>query len=185
MPESQKIYFINQLQKSTNYLEFGSGGSTFEANKYVKNKVYSVESDELWINKINSYLIDNNNNKITFFHIDIETIPNNWGYPGQDCSDEKKQKYSNIMDCIDDPYIIDTILIDGRFRVACALNILPYITKNTIVIFDDFLNRQHQYGIVLEYYDIVKKIDNMVELSKKEDITCPDEIIKKYELIAQ
>ena len=45
---------------------------------------------------------------------------------------------------------IDTILIDGRFRVACALSIFPYINENTLVLLDDFINRQNQFSEVLK-----------------------------------
>ena len=80
---------------------------------------------------------------------------------------------------------IDTILIDGRFRVACALNIYPYISIKTRVLFDDFLNRQEQYGIILKYYSIEKHFGNMVLLKKIDNIDIDNNIIEKYELIAQ
>ena len=61
---------------------------------------------------------------------------------------------------------IDTILIDGRFRVACALSIFPYINENTLVLLDDFINRQNQFSEVLKYYEIVKSVNNPSTLRK-------------------
>ncbi len=50
----------------------------------------------------------------------------------------------------------DFILIDGRFRVACCLNLLRYLNKNTsniIILVDDFRKRHH-YKILYQYFDI-------------------------------
>lgn len=46
--------FMKYLNKCTNYFEFGSGGSTYVASELdnIKN-IYSVESDQNWINKLN------------------------------------------------------------------------------------------------------------------------------------
>ena len=62
---------------------------------------------------------------------------------------------------------IDTILIDGRFRVACALSIFPYINENTLVLLDDFINRQNQFSEVLKYYEIVKSVNNPSTIAGK------------------
>ena len=54
---------------------------------------------------------------------------------------------------------IDLILIDGRFRVACCLNLLKHkkkIKKNdTKIILDDYLKRRH-YSIIKKYFFIKK-----------------------------
>ena len=73
-------------------------------------------------------------------------------------------------------------MIDGRFRVACALNCFNYISDNTLIVFDDFLDREY-YHIVLDYYEIFEKGNNLVVLQKK-NVEQPDEnLIKKYESI--
>ena len=41
-------------------------------------------------------------------------------------------------------------MIDGRFRVACFLNSLLNADPNTIILFDDYINRPH-YHIVEEF----------------------------------
>ena len=60
--------------------------------------------------------------------------------------------------------IIDSVLIDGRFRVACVLKILQskYVFHNkSIILIDDYFvthktNPQtHNYTIVEKYYDII------------------------------
>lgn len=176
MPIKQQFFFKNILNNCNNYMEFGSGGSTIYASNNVKNKVLSFESDELWINKIKSQLKKEN---VNIIHIDIETKNNNWGYPGKNCSNEKKMKYSTYFKNYIEEYNPDVILIDGRFRVSCALQIFDYINNNTKVLFDDFLNRDF-YHEILNYYDIVNKVVNLVELKKKININIPDKVKQKY-----
>ena len=183
MPEKQKKWFKDLLLTSCNYFEFGCGGSTVYASNHCKN-VYSIESDYEWCKNVKKH-INNANCNVECIHVDIETKPNNWGYPGDDCCNDKKRVYSNMFTSIKNYEKIDTILIDGRFRVACALNILPYISSETRVLFDDFLNRQHQYKIVLDYYDIEKSVGNMVLLKKKDNHEVHKSILSKYEVIPQ
>jgi hypothetical protein len=44
---NDKLMFYKFLEKSTNYFEFGSGGSTYQASirKNIK-QIYSIESDK-------------------------------------------------------------------------------------------------------------------------------------------
>lgn len=177
--------FYKYLNKSNVYFEFGSGGSTYKASlqKNIK-KIFSVESDKIWIDKLKKNIINNN---ITYLYCDINNKPNTWGNPGKNCTDLQKINYSEQIRLIskEDQKNIDLIFIDGRFRVACCLKSFNVIDSNCFIIFDDFLNRK-QYHIVLDYFDIIEKTkDNvMVVLKKKENIKeIPTSLIKKYELI--
>ena len=176
--------FYKYLNKASNYLEFGSGGSTYQASICSNIKlIISVESDKSWYNTLNSIVKHSN------FHsklVDLKCKPNTWGFPTNICPIDNKIKYSSIIT----HYInrstansLDLILIDGRFRVACALKAHSVINKNCKIIFDDFLNRSY-YHIVLQYFDIVEKtIDNRMVILVKKSNTVPIELIKKYELI--
>lgn len=175
--------FYKYLDRSSNYFEFGSGGSTYQAiiRSNIK-KVYSVESDKTWYNIIKSKI---NNDNFYYFFIDLKSKPNNLGYPGN-CSIDEYRNYSDIISYIPKNLSneIDLILIDGRFRVSCALKVFTVINKKTKVIFDDFLDRP-QYKIVLKYYKIIEstKDKSMVVLKKRKNIENPsNELISKYEL---
>jgi hypothetical protein len=179
---NDKIMFYKYIDKSNVYFEYGSGGSTYQASLRSNiSKIYSVESDKTWFNKVEQSIVSNN---ITYFYNEMNTIQNSWGYPGPDTTDFQKKKYSDYIRLIKNPKTIDLILIDGRFRVACCLKCFDKINQDCFIIFDDFLNRP-QYHIVLDYYEIIEKtIDNtMVVLQKKNHIkNIPDELIQKYEL---
>jgi hypothetical protein len=72
------------------------------------------------------------------------------------------------------------IPVIGKF-----LKCFNIITYETIILFDDFLNRP-EYHCILDYYTIVSKtIDNvMVALQKKDCVAPVLELIEHYEVIA-
>lgn len=182
-PNDTKMYY-KYLNKCTNYFEFGSGGSTYQAS--IRNnikKIYSVESDIEW-QKILKQKVKNN--KIQYIFNEMDTKPKNWGNPGKNATNQQKINYSEQIKNIpkSEQEQLDLVFIDGRFRVACCLKSFQVIKDNCLVIFDDFLDRKH-YHVVLKYFDIIEKTtDNrMVVLKKKNNITIPNNLIKKYELI--
>lgn len=177
--------FYKYLNKIKVYFEYGSGGSTYQASlKKNIQKIYSVESDIEWQTKLKKNI---KNDNVTYIFNEMNTQPNTWGNPGPNSTHEQHINYSNHIRNITDEEqkSIDLVFIDGRFRVACCLKCFDVIREDCLIAFDDFLNRQ-EYHVVLKYYDIIEKtIDNrMVILQKKKNIiSIPEELIKKYELI--
>ena len=179
----EKIFYL-YLKDISVYFEYGSGGSTYQSS--IRNnikKIYSVESDVDWQNKLKQ-LIQHPN--IKYIYNEMDTQKNTWGSPGENATDIQKINYSNHILYLtkEEQESIDLVLIDGRFRVACCLKCYDVIKDNCLIVFDDFLNRK-QYHIVLEYFDIIEKTkDNrMVILKKKKNVNIPKELIEKYELI--
>jgi hypothetical protein len=185
LSENDMKMFYRYLDKSTVYFEYGSGGSTYQANLRPNiKKIYTVESDKIWINQLKSCIKDNS--KITYIYNEMGTMPKTWGYPGKLCLESDIIKYSDHMRnlSINERSKIDLIMIDGRFRVACCLKCFNIINNSCYIIFDDFLSRPN-YDIVLNYYDIIEKTEDkrMVVLCKKNNVSIPEDLIKKYELI--
>lgn len=180
---NDSVMFMKYLNNAKYYMEFGSGGSTFvAANTESVQKVYSVESDKFWHEKIRTKLI--NNDKVTYLYVDLLTKANTWGYPTSNCTDSQKTLYSEQVKLVDDE--LDLILIDGRFRVACCLKSHEAINDDAIILFDDFLNRKY-YHVITDYFDIIDKTtdSHMVALKKKKSTKIPLEVIEKYELVAK
>ena len=183
---NDKQMFYKYLDNSKIYFEYGSGGSTYQAS--IRNnifKIYSVESDKEWHTILQTNIKSNN---IIYFYNEMNVQPNNWGYPGPGSTHIQHIHYSNYIRKLttDEQNNIDLILIDGRFRVACCLKCFDIINTDCLIAFDDFLDRP-QYHVVLDYYNILEHTtDNrMVILQKKKCInTIPEELILKYELIA-
>jgi len=183
---NDKNMFYKYLDKSSIYFEYGSGGSTYQAS--IRNnikKIYSVESDLEFHNKLKLILKDKTN--IDFIYNEMDTKPKTWGYPGPNSTRMQKINYSNHIRLLNKNISknIDLVLIDGRFRVACCLKCFDIINNDCLIVFDDFFIRPY-YHIVLNYYDIVDKTkdEKMVILKKKLNISSiPEKLIKKYELI--
>ena len=116
--------------------------------------------------------------------MNIPVKPQGWGYPVG--NPKQWPSYSNAITQIgDDVKKLDVVLIDGRFRVACALKIHSLIRDDCVVLFDDFMNRPF-YHVVLDYYEIVKHTPNkhMVVLKKKLNTNPSLDLIKQYQIIA-
>ena len=181
--------FYKYLSKCENYLEFGCGGSTYQAClKENIEKIYSIESDKKWIEKVESEILkkSDKSGRIRFIYNEMHSPPNSWGHPGINATEKQMKNYSSRLTNLTEAEIseLDLILIDGRFRVACCLKCYDLISDDCFVIFDDFLNREH-YHIVLDYFDIVDKTSNqtMVVLKKKKDADkISKELIESYEL---
>jgi hypothetical protein len=179
--------FYKYLNNATNYLEYGSGGSTYQASlrQNIVN-IFSIESDFEWYTKLQKKIT---NPHVNLIYNEMDSQPNTWGNPGPNSTSSQRISYSSQILTLNESLTknIDLILIDGRFRVACCLKCFDVINDNCFIIFDDFLNRNH-YHVVLDYFYIGEKTpDNrMVVLKKKPNVNSPSEqIIKTYEQIPQ
>lgn len=140
------------------YFEFGSGGSTNIAS-YYKVKTYSVESDIKWHEKLKT-------NGITAIYITIDLNVSSSGYPGNNTNINDWKKY---IQSYKKEYNADIILIDGRFRVACALDIFSKIRNDTIIIIHDYGYR-NQYHIIEKFYIKIKEWDSLAVFVKNPNI---------------
>lgn len=178
--------FYKYLDNANFYFEYGSGGSTYQAS--IRNNIkyiYSVESDITWQRRLKNAIKKDN---IVYIFSYMNTKPNTWGNPGKNASYIQKKNYSDHIRTLNNEQQknIDLVLIDGRFRVACCLKCFNAINDDCLIAFDDFLNRKN-YHIVLNYFDIIDKTidERMVILRKKKNVSVPENIIKKYELIPE
>jgi len=110
---NNELIALSYFMKPGNiYFEFGSGGSTNLAS-YYKVKTYSVESDAKWHENLKK-------NGILVNYITIDLKVKSFGYPGKETNIDDWKKY---IQAYKKEYNANIILIDGRFRVACALDL--------------------------------------------------------------
>jgi len=151
------------------YFEFGSGGSTNIAS-YYKLKTYSVESDVKWHKKLKD-------NDIKANYITIDLKAQSKGFPGNETNIENWKKY---IQAYKKEYNANIILIDGRFRVACGLDIFTKINNDCIVLIHDYKKR-YKYHILEKFYLKIEKWDSLVALIKRPNIkSIPKNIYDKY-----
>ena len=167
MTDLERELFINTARNSKYYLEFGGGGSTFLVLKSTDAKVVCVEGDINWINhmRMNYFIYEQELLcRLKFYHVYIGKIRDT-SYPIDNSEYDKYPNYSSkIFECIDKEKI-DTVFIDGRFRVACALQSIINLNKNIVIIIHDFFDRDY-YHVLLNYKEKIN-YDEIKELIKR------------------
>lgn len=165
--EGNDRIFKKIVKTAKNYFEFGCGVSTHWVLKNTYAKITCVDSSQEWLNTIPD------NKRLTKVHIDIGLLKN-WGTP---INNSMKHNWHNYYQSFDEN--ADVVLIDGRFRVVCFLNVLNKSRKGTVIIFDDYVNR--------DYYHIVEKSIKVNKTCGRQAIfitngeKVSEKIIKQYE----
>ena len=158
MSQNELKAFSYFMKPGNIYFEFGSGGSTNLASFY-NVKTYSVESDVKWHKKLKISGI-----KANYITIDLNVT--SVGYPGKNTNVKDWKKY---IQAYKKEYNADIILIDGRFRVACALDIFYKIKNETIILIHDYEQRK-QYHILENFYIKIKSWDSLALFFKRSNV---------------
>lgn len=182
MYDEEKDLLKKTLKSSKHYLEFGSGGSTLFALINSTAEIISVDTNLPWLNFLKKYkIVRNNLNQRLFIHF-VDIGPTKfWGYPVDDSHTEKFENLSSDIFSQMDVSKIDTILIDGRFRVACAMmSILKcHANPNLKILIHDYSIRD-TYSIVENFLEISDFSKTLYSFRIKNDINM-SEVNNYYE----
>jgi protein O-GlcNAc transferase len=149
-PEIELV--IKYLEKATKYLEYGSGGSTVYACKFNNlTKIKTIESDYNFSLEMKKVCPRADINYINVGRTGI------CGTPIDKRNQYLWKNYSNKYSSE-----FDLVLIDGRFRVACLLDIILK-QGNPVILFHDFNNRP-EYHLIKEFCTILESVDTLVVL---------------------
>jgi len=159
MTETEKELFYNVISDSNVILEFGSGGSTVYALEQGK-KVFSIESSRWFVRLmkkspvIKKAIQDDN---LLYYQVRMGTTKE-WSIPlnselGELYWKKSVETISSMPVSIVKNYWdkVDTIFIDGRYRVSCALNALITFPKVNKFVIHDYTNRP-QYHILENFF---------------------------------
>ena len=157
------------------YVEFGCGGSTLLAVQSPVERAWSVESDIGWIDRIRSHpeiASAEASGRLKLLHVDIGPTKG-YGYPTRPWwlrliggGRGKWPAYYESIWSLAAPAEADLFLVDGRFRVACGLSVAARCRDEALVAVHDFNNRP-EYQTLLEVYDKVDEVRNLVILKRK------------------
>ena len=169
--KEELMAFLSLLTKDTIFFETGSGCSSIIAKYYAK-KTYAVEGCA----KFYEFGIKNGLKDIILFN-DLKPDNPKWSYPGKksDINDWKKyfQAYKKEYDA-------DIILIDGRFKIATAMDMFNKIRDDTIILLHEYYSRP-SYFIIENYYNYIYHWGSLYAFVKKKNIkNIPMEIQEKY-----
>ena len=95
-----------------------------------------------------------------------------WGYPNSTNTHNGKKMARYSLAVADVKTALDVIFIDGRFRVACALQAMLTHPKAVILV-HNFIGGHHypSYKILLNVARIVETAGTLTRLEKKSGIT--------------
>lgn len=188
MSEPEKTLFDQAVSQAHHYLEFGMGGSTLRAIRKSRANIYSVESDTAWINNMRRYRVVRRLEGSRFFQkrrlriMPVDIGPTSaWGFPAADTQKDCFGAYSSGVFQKIDAGLLDLVLIDGRFRVACTLSTILACreSRKVKILIHDFWNRP-KYHLVLKYLDPLQHVDTLGLFRIKDD-TDPMSISADYE----
>ena len=152
-----EIAFLSFLTKDTVYFETGSGCSSLIAKYYTK-KSYAVEGCKQWYEEGVKNGLKNN-----LIFRDLKVDNPIWSYPGNKSNIDDWKKY---FQAYDKRYNADVILIDGRFKIATAMDLFDKIRDDTIVFIHEYPDRP-SYFILENYYQYVYHWGTLMAFVKK------------------
>ena len=133
-------FLCANLETTDRLLEFGSGQSTKEfANRVAE--VHSVEHNTGWFHRISQQCQHMPN-------VNIHLV--------------QARHYTAVLDQLP---TFDVVVIDGRFRNRCGVEVINNLKVKHRVLVHDWFRRQ--YHRLLDTYEILGRVDDLVKLEKK------------------
>lgn len=180
-PEANK-FFENKLLNSKLYLEYGSGSSTLLADRNNIN-YYSVESDKLFYKTLKKSLKNGNYFLKDFGLLSPHSRPVLFTYTKFYYSKRAKKYAGDVLNYLNEKNLIpDLILIDGRYRILCALYVYKFLKEknfSTTIIIDDYGYRPY-LCVIDKLFDGKKIIGRQAVFDKLKECENINELIKIY-----
>ncbi|MFA7617125.1 MAG: hypothetical protein WBF83_08000 [Moheibacter sp.] len=182
MHNDEKVLFQKYIRNSKNYLEFGLGGSTIFTVLHSDANITSVDTNKEWINFMKGYRLirEESDKRLRVVFINIGETKS-WGFPVDETDSKNFYKFSSEIFELTDASVYDLILVDGRFRVACALQSVLNCqnNKDLKILIHDYSFRD-EYKIVEKYLDNIESVNSLYVFKVKDEID-ENELKKDYE----
>lgn len=174
--------FRKYIQSSKNYLEFGLGGSTIYTLIHSECIIYCVDSNQSWLDFMKKYtIIQNHYHKRLNVFLENIGPTKKWGFPVDESHKELFPDFSKNIYSQIPTEDIDLVLIDGRFRVACALMaVIQFYTRreHVHIMIHDYTIRS-EYSIIEKYLERIDGSDTLMVFKIKEEVDL-DEVWQDY-----
>ena len=148
-------------------LEFGCGGSTGLLLRAGLGRLLSADSDLGWLRQVGAdpacvpALAEG---RLRLLHVDVGPT-GAWGWPSDPATMPRWPAYWR------DPWEaagdVDLVLVDGRFRVACALAGVPRLAPDGVILVHDFWPRAAYRGPLMRHFEVVASAGTLVLLSPR------------------
>lgn len=146
LPDAEAAVLRAAYAQAEVILEYGSGGSTVMAAEMGKH-VTAVESDRAWAQMMRDWFAANPaEGEVRIVWSDIGPTKE-WGHPVDDSAWKHFPAYPLAVWDRPDFAHPDVVLVDGRFRMGCALATAYRITRPIPLYYDDYTNRPRHHQI--------------------------------------
>ncbi len=148
-------------------LEFGCGGSTALLLDAGVGRLCSIDSDPAWLARVAADPACAGaiaTGRLTLVPVDIGPT-GDWGWPRAVQAMPHWPRY--WRDPWEQAGPVDFVLVDGRFRVACALAAVPRLAPGAHLLVHDFWARPAYQPPVLRHFDLVGSAGTLVLLQPK------------------
>jgi len=161
MSEKELGLFTSFVGQSRGYVEFGSGGSTAVASRAVSQFIVSTDSARDWVDSVRAHCVGSGAPTIpTMILADIGPT-GAWGYPIDESRRAHWRCYQELCWAHAQAAEADLYMVDGRFRVACAMQVLLRARTGALLMIHDFDSRP--------YYHAVRRFAR--EIARTEDLS--------------
>ena len=168
MTDSELRLFNNVLACADNYLEFGCGGSTAAAAARVKNSIISVDSSQHWVDEVTEFCARQPAwVQPQMYYVDVGPI-GNWGTPTDPATRDRWPDYHARIWEHPQAANADLYMVDGRFRVACCLQIALHARSDVLVAVHDYAARP-EYHVVTEFLRPVVRAEGLWVFQRRRD----------------
>lgn len=143
---------LKYVLKAKKYIEWGSGGSTYNFPQFVGERFVSIEHDNNWCQNVTE--------NAKHSRVEMHCVPPRdgvWRFGNRSDPDGRYPNFRNYVNEIDNlgVDIWDFALVDGRARVDVAIKLLSYIDQNSYIGLHDGLRIRHIYKEMEKYYSII------------------------------
>lgn len=152
-------------------IEFGCGGSTLALARNGAERIDSVESDKAWVDRLKEVpeiaeLVSAG--RVILHHVDVGPV-GPWGTPTDSRAMRRWPAY--WMDIWQSPDSKGTslVLVDGRFRVACALAACLFSDDDCLIALHDYADRP-SYHVVLDFLSPIAAAETLTVFTKRRDV---------------
>jgi len=144
MNDIEIVHMVSYLDKNMTMLEIGSGSSTHFLSKIVK-KLVSLEHNREWLEWVKELMKSNDSD--WSYHLVEPSWPQ--GHPFEPSQPGQFDDYVKFIGTFEESYF-DVILVDGRDRVRCSIEVISKLKRGGFLIIHDFWNRP-KYHSLLDY----------------------------------
>ena len=148
MTTNEQTLLRMYYSEGTRIFEWGMGSSTSLA-AYLQKDVVAVDSAKVWVDQCRSKYPN-----ADLRHVNIGPVAD-WGYPKSSTPEPRWANYSTAVQTLP---AFDVYLVDGRFRVACAMQALLHNPRAKVIVHDA---QRKDYDAI---WNVVRVIDQTGKL---------------------